>query len=152
MAKKSKVPKPASEPVQGSETTKKRQQPDTSEIDDIFSTKKAPTDDATTPSTKRTKAAGDNAAQQAATKSPAAGDAKRSVRVVGPSYVPPPASSSEQSSKIPLVQNDDGFFDSRGSGKKRFTEDGFPLYTVEDLQIGLGGDTPDCPFDCQCCF
>ncbi|KAJ1971682.1 hypothetical protein H4R35_005119 [Dimargaris xerosporica] len=151
MGKKNKAPTKALAPVQGPEITK-RQQPDTSEIDDIFSTKKGPTDDTATPAAKRAKLAGDSAAHHADTKAPATGGAKRSIRVVGPSYVPPAISTSEQSAKIPLVQNDDGFFDSRGSGKKRFTEDGYPLYTVEDLQIGLGGDTPDCPFGCQCCF
>ncbi|KAJ1645401.1 hypothetical protein IWQ61_010319, partial [Dispira simplex] len=48
--------------------------------------------------------------------------------------------------------DDDGFFDSRGTKSKRLTEDGLPLFTVQDLRIGEGGDTPDCPFDCQCCF
>lgn len=33
-----------------------------------------------------------------------------------------------------------------------FTEEGYRVYTPEELQIGKGGDTADCPFDCQCCF
>jgi len=36
-------------------------------------------------------------------------------------------------------------------GIDRTTEDGYPLYDVKDLNIGGGLDTPDCPFDCQCC-
>ncbi|KAJ1950537.1 hypothetical protein IWQ62_006555, partial [Dispira parvispora] len=48
--------------------------------------------------------------------------------------------------------DDDGFFDSRGTKSKQYTEDGLPVFTVQDLGIGEGGDTPDCPFDCQCCF
>lgn len=34
----------------------------------------------------------------------------------------------------------------------RFTEEGFKIYSKEDLKIGQGGDTSDCPFDCNCCF
>jgi hypothetical protein len=38
-----------------------------------------------------------------------------------------------------------------GSGRK-YTEEGFPIYTEEELGLnGKGGDTPDCPFDCKCC-
>ena len=32
------------------------------------------------------------------------------------------------------------------------TEEGWKVYTPEELNIGLGGDTPECPFDCNCCF
>lgn len=65
---------------------------------------------------------------------------------------------------------DDAFGDSRGIKKTskrhireasdialnfiaidRTTEDGYPLYDVKDLNIGGGLDTPECPFDCQCC-
>ena len=38
------------------------------------------------------------------------------------------------------------------SGPTRYTKEGFKIYTTEDLKIGQGGDTPDCPFDCDCCF
>ncbi|KAI8069326.1 hypothetical protein BC940DRAFT_298451 [Gongronella butleri] len=47
---------------------------------------------------------------------------------------------------------DDAFADSRGKKSKRLTDDGYPLYDVKDLRIGEGEDTPECPFDCQCCF
>ncbi|KAI8082747.1 uncharacterized protein BX664DRAFT_338974 [Halteromyces radiatus] len=56
---------------------------------------------------------------------------------------PPPSSSSI---------DDDAFGDSRGKKAKRMTDDGYPLFDVKDLRIGEGKDTPDCPFDCQCCF
>ena len=51
-------------------------------------------------------------------------------------------------------QDDDGFGDTRGLLKQRrpTTEEGYPIYSVEDMKIGRGGDTPDCPFDCDCCF
>ncbi|ORX62465.1 hypothetical protein DM01DRAFT_1331884 [Hesseltinella vesiculosa] len=50
------------------------------------------------------------------------------------------------------IATDDTFADSRGKKAKRLTDDGYPLYDVKDLRIGEGEDTPDCPFDCQCCF
>ena len=40
----------------------------------------------------------------------------------------------------------------RGSGPARYDADGLPIYTTASLGIGGGGDTPDCPFDCDCCF
>jgi len=45
------------------------------------------------------------------------------------------------------------FKDSRGSGSRRKTEEGFAIYKEDELGItAVGGDTPLCPFDCQCCF
>ncbi|TDH70319.1 hypothetical protein CCR75_002230 [Bremia lactucae] len=34
----------------------------------------------------------------------------------------------------------------------RYDDDGLPIYTEAALQIGKGGNTTDCPFDCWCCF
>ncbi|KAK0548089.1 hypothetical protein OC846_004608 [Tilletia horrida] len=73
--------------------------------------------------------------------------------------VPPPTAptskaSSSHKSKGRLYQADDediAFADSRGSTRKR-TEEGFPIYTEAELKLGQGGDTPLCPFDCDCCF
>ena len=47
--------------------------------------------------------------------------------------------------------------DPLGAGMKsghnrKYTEEGWPIYTEEELNIGKGGETADCPFDCQCCF
>lgn len=55
--------------------------------------------------------------------------------------------------KRPAPTDDgDEFGDSRGIKKtSRYTDDGYPLYDVKDLNIGNGLDTPECPFDCQCC-
>ncbi|KDQ63779.1 hypothetical protein JAAARDRAFT_29819 [Jaapia argillacea MUCL 33604] len=48
---------------------------------------------------------------------------------------------------------EDRFKDSRGSGHRRKTEEGFSVYKEDELGITeQGGDTPLCPFDCQCCF
>ncbi|KAF8518710.1 hypothetical protein BU17DRAFT_48353 [Hysterangium stoloniferum] len=45
------------------------------------------------------------------------------------------------------------FRDSRGTGPRRKTEDGFSIYKEDELGIGdEGGDTPLCPFDCDCCM
>ena len=31
-------------------------------------------------------------------------------------------------------------------------ETGLPVYKAHLLKVGEGGGTPDCPFDCSCCF
>lgn len=40
-----------------------------------------------------------------------------------------------------------------GKSRKR-TEEGYAVYSEEELGLGKkgGGDTPQCPFDCNCCF
>ena len=51
--------------------------------------------------------------------------------------------------------NDDGFFDTRGlkTQERRYTEDGFPIYTDKELGFtNTLGDTDECPFDCKCCY
>lgn len=55
---------------------------------------------------------------------------------------------------IPSNVNQDDWTDSKGERRKRrpTTEEGYPIYSVQEMKIGLGGDTSDCPFDCQCCF
>ncbi|KAG0327270.1 hypothetical protein BGZ99_008031 [Dissophora globulifera] len=35
---------------------------------------------------------------------------------------------------------------------KRRTDDGLRLFDIHDLNIGKGGDTDQCPFECKCCF
>jgi len=47
--------------------------------------------------------------------------------------------------------DDLGFGSSTTRGRKR-TEEGFFVYTTDELKIGQGGDTPLCPFDCECCY
>lgn len=37
-------------------------------------------------------------------------------------------------------------------GSTDFTEEGWKIYTPEELNIGKGGETELCPFDCDCCF
>jgi len=35
---------------------------------------------------------------------------------------------------------------------RRRVEEGLPVYTEDELNIGKGGGTKECPFDCDCCF
>ncbi|KAI0778072.1 hypothetical protein BD413DRAFT_489676 [Trametes elegans] len=49
-------------------------------------------------------------------------------------------------------EEEERFKDSRGTGPRRKTEEGFSIYKEDELGISHeGGDTPLCPFDCQCC-
>jgi hypothetical protein len=45
-------------------------------------------------------------------------------------------------------------YDVRGKDIKtrEYTEDGHPVYTLEELNIGRGRGTDECPFDCWCCY
>lgn len=58
-----------------------------------------------------------------------------------------------ENATIKIIQrpkDDNGFGDTRG---RRKTDDGLHIYTDKELRIGEGeGDTPDCPFDCWCCY
>ena len=36
--------------------------------------------------------------------------------------------------------------------RAKHTDDGLKIYNEDDLNIGKGGNTPECPFDCNCCF
>jgi len=47
----------------------------------------------------------------------------------------------------------DRFKDSRGTGPRRKTEEGFSIFKEAELGINPeAGGTPLCPFDCDCCF
>ncbi|KAI5192458.1 hypothetical protein NEMIN01_2022 [Nematocida minor] len=46
-------------------------------------------------------------------------------------------------------------YDIRGKEVKAqatYTEDGYKIYTEQELNIGKGGQTENCPIDCNCCF
>ena len=34
----------------------------------------------------------------------------------------------------------------------RRDEEGLPIFSTEELNIGKGGNTGACPFECDCCF
>lgn len=56
--------------------------------------------------------------------------------------------------KQPKVEGskDDIFGETSGKARKK-TEEGFAIYTEDELGMGKkGGDTDKCPFDCDCCF
>jgi len=41
----------------------------------------------------------------------------------------------------------------KNSVQRKYTEEGWPIYTEEELNLcSGGGDTALCPFDCECCF
>ncbi|CCM00923.1 uncharacterized protein FIBRA_02969 [Fibroporia radiculosa] len=65
----------------------------------------------------------------------------------------PPSDSGPARKKGRLATDDvERFRDSRGTGPRRKTEEGFAIYKEDELGINdQGGDTPLCPFDCQCC-
>ncbi|THH07785.1 hypothetical protein EW145_g3141 [Phellinidium pouzarii] len=50
-------------------------------------------------------------------------------------------------------RDEDRIMDSRGLGPRKKTDEGFLVYKEAELGIkDEGGDTPLCPFDCDCCF
>ncbi|KAG2023322.1 hypothetical protein CC2G_000987 [Coprinopsis cinerea AmutBmut pab1-1] len=50
-------------------------------------------------------------------------------------------------------EEEEKFKDSRGTSGRRTTEEGWTIYNEDELGISHeGGDTPLCPFDCDCCF
>ncbi|WFD05069.1 hypothetical protein MVES1_000395 [Malassezia vespertilionis] len=63
-------------------------------------------------------------------------------------------------SKKSLTEEDAEFADSRGKERTwgyilitgKMTTEGFRVYTEDELKLNQGGDTPHCPFDCDCCF
>jgi len=60
----------------------------------------------------------------------------------------------QASTKRPKVEGskDDIFGETAGKARKR-TEEGFTIYSEEELGLGKkGGNTDLCPFDCDCCF
>ncbi|KAJ1509469.1 hypothetical protein HMI54_002375 [Coelomomyces lativittatus] len=59
-----------------------------------------------------------------------------------------PFPSSEKFSKL---ESKDEFL-GKNTTKKRLTEEGYRVYCLEDLVSQTGGNTPSCPFDCECCY
>ncbi|KAK9804606.1 hypothetical protein WJX73_007261 [Symbiochloris irregularis] len=56
------------------------------------------------------------------------------------------------SSRSTLIGSKDDIFGTAAASKRRRDPEGLPVYTPEELNIGQGGDTADCPFNCKCCF
>ncbi|GLB36296.1 putative eukaryotic protein of unknown function (DUF1764) [Lyophyllum shimeji] len=60
---------------------------------------------------------------------------------------------SKTSAKEADLADESKFTDSRGSRRRKTTEEGWAIYKEDELGIREdGGDTPLCPFDCDCCF
>ncbi|TFY79730.1 hypothetical protein EWM64_g4288 [Hericium alpestre] len=52
-----------------------------------------------------------------------------------------------------VIDDEARFKDSRGIGPRRKTEEGFSIFKEDELGIRPeSGETPLCPFDCDCCF
>ncbi len=54
--------------------------------------------------------------------------------------------------KLDKINREQAKTESKKEKKARFTEDGLKIYSMDDLNMGKGGNTSECPFDCQCCF
>ncbi|KAL6746650.1 hypothetical protein V8C86DRAFT_2936253 [Haematococcus lacustris] len=65
------------------------------------------------------------------------------------------ASVKQVNTQAPVVlgNKDDIFGEETKKGRKR-TEEGYAVYTEEELGLGRpdAGNTDLCPFDCECCF
>ncbi|KAF7683735.1 hypothetical protein TCON_1056 [Astathelohania contejeani] len=62
-----------------------------------------------------------------------------------------------KNNKKKIIIDDDSseYGDIRGTKEtgRRYTEDGYPIYTMEELKIGQGiSDSDHDPFECDCCF
>ncbi|KAI0348644.1 DUF1764-domain-containing protein [Trametopsis cervina] len=151
-----------------------------SEIDDIFATKgkhaslKDSSSSVTTqkPDTSAKKSSKKKRKREVAKEEKAVDDkedqerpAKRKIpeTVVDPSIeisAPKKQERSARPSKLEAVKSkkkdnkgeEEKFKDSRGTGPRRKTDEGFAIYKEDELGITeQGGDTPLCPFDCECC-
>jgi hypothetical protein len=53
----------------------------------------------------------------------------------------------------PVYGSKDDIFGTEDAEQRKRTEEGYAIYTEEELGFGKrGGDTNLCPFDCTCCF
>ncbi|EKM83760.1 hypothetical protein AGABI1DRAFT_124089 [Agaricus bisporus var. burnettii JB137-S8] len=56
------------------------------------------------------------------------------------------------SKRTKTTKEEELFKDSRGTGPRRKTEEGWNVYKADELGLNdEGGDTSLCPFDCECC-
>ncbi|KAI0274815.1 hypothetical protein BC834DRAFT_14927 [Gloeopeniophorella convolvens] len=65
--------------------------------------------------------------------------------------LPPPAKKRKAPKSSDTGLDQDNFGDSRGTGPRRKTEEGFSIFKEDELGISAeAGGTPLCPFDCNC--
>ena len=66
------------------------------------------------------------------------------------------ASAKKRRTREPAVVPDpalEAFCNTRaGKVARQKTPEGYRIFSEEELKIGKGGKSPDCPFDCHCCF
>ncbi|WFD18119.1 hypothetical protein MCAP1_000331 [Malassezia caprae] len=91
-----------------------------------------------------------NAKDARATESKGDAPGRRVPVVVHDTSAPARPTASGQPAR-PADDEDAAFADSRGRDRKR-TEEGFRIFTEDELRLNEGGGTPLCPFDCDCCF
>ncbi|KAJ7139927.1 hypothetical protein C8R44DRAFT_765810 [Mycena epipterygia] len=127
-----------------------------SEIDDIFAKRPVASTSAIVPPKKKQKTKEKPSPEKTAT----TGSSKKRPApetIIDPSARAPPLKRTklDKPATVAGLEKDDTerFKDSRGSGPRRKTEEGWSIYKEDELGIGdEGGDTPLCPFDCDCCF
>jgi len=124
-----------------------------SEIDDIFAKRPVASTSASVPPKKKQK-------KRKSEQAPDMNTSELSNKRPAPETVVDPSSHPQKKIKVdkpPAVsradKDIDKFKDSRGTGPRRKTEEGWSIYKEDELGINdVGGDTPLCPFDCECCF
>ncbi|KAJ7107629.1 hypothetical protein C8R43DRAFT_1044712 [Mycena crocata] len=127
-----------------------------SEIDDIFAKRPVASTSAIVPPKKKHKPKEKQVTEKTA---PAGSSKKRPApeTILDPSARAPPQKRNKVDKPSVVASSDkedsERFKDSRGFGPRRKTEEGWSIYKEDELGIGdNGGDTPLCPFDCDCCF
>ncbi|TIB78304.1 sulphite reductase hemo protein, beta subunit [Wallemia mellicola] len=133
------------------------------EIDDIFSgaststsSKDKTSTDKTTSSKKKAKKVKKNAeSNDKEEKNDKSEPSAAPITVVDTTSSKPekPEKVEKKKEKKQKANEEDDFADSRGTSGRKKTEDGYSVYTFDELKMNddIGGDTPLCPFDCDCC-
>ncbi|ORZ26484.1 hypothetical protein BCR41DRAFT_419990 [Lobosporangium transversale] len=62
------------------------------------------------------------------------------------------AAAAAKTQKMKRMRDEPDSDDELEKKAKRRTDDGLRLFDIHDLNIGKGGGTDKCPFDCECCF
>jgi hypothetical protein len=66
---------------------------------------------------------------------------------------PPPQGDGKPSKKAKVEGSKDDIFGGEQEKQRNRTEEGYAIYTEDELKMGdKGGDTDLCPFDCDCCY
>ncbi|KAJ7655022.1 hypothetical protein DFH06DRAFT_1201370 [Mycena polygramma] len=128
-----------------------------SEIDDIFAKRPVASTSASVPPKKKQKAKEKAPEKSAPVASSSSKKRPAPETIIDPSSTRAPPQKKPKVDKPSIVAADkedaERFKDSRGSGPRRKTEEGWSIYKEDELGISNdSGETPLCPFDCECCF